>query len=309
MRNRVVTAAPECWPQQVRGQVAPGLNSQDAVLDPPGQRVGPFVDGLIGDAQCLSGGTDGAAEEIDRFSSGQWLHSRDLTIVKHHSSNRPCEHATVVANTYSARLELALTGAKKSISDLAAAMGISYQAVRKAVRGESNAFTAENNAKAARYLKVRANWLATGELPMHEAAESQPEALDQQAIRAALRTLRNQLAHGYGPHNEIAGAALALLAKVPDSDRAYEDAVTAMLAIAALPAGDPARAAFGENLSSRASTLANRFDALGSGPLQARAYAQMLQVLESCEEEKASGQKQPTAAPPSGQSPLPADAR
>jgi transcriptional regulator with XRE-family HTH domain len=57
--------------------------------------------------------------------------------------------------------------AARGVSDqqLAAEMGISLQAVRKVRKGQSNAFSAGNNALAARFLSVRSDWLATGQLP------------------------------------------------------------------------------------------------------------------------------------------------
>lgn len=201
-----------------------------------------------------------------------------------------------------------MADAQKSIADVAAAVGISYQAVRKAVKGESNAFTAENNAKAARFLGVRPNWLATGELPMLDASADGRDVEDQESIRRALQVLRNQLVHGVGNQSENAAAALALLAKVPDSDRAFEDALIAMLAVRALPEGERVRAVTA-TMNARAANLAKRLDALGPGPEQNRAYAQIAQVLERSEEAKAADPSQPTNAPPAGQNPSPADAR
>ena len=63
-------------------------------------------------------------------------------------------------NTYGERLAEALTVAKKNRKDLADAMDISVQAIGDAIRGKTAAFTAENNAKAAKLLKVNPNWLA-----------------------------------------------------------------------------------------------------------------------------------------------------
>lgn len=50
-----------------------------------------------------------------------------------------------------------------SIQRLADALGISYQAVKKAVEGKTKAFSAENNAKTAQFLGVPSEWLATGQ--------------------------------------------------------------------------------------------------------------------------------------------------
>lgn len=64
--------------------------------------------------------------------------------------------------TYGFRLLIAMEAKNATRKDLAAALGVSVQAVGDVVRGKSGAFTAENNAKAARYLGVNPNWLATG---------------------------------------------------------------------------------------------------------------------------------------------------
>ncbi len=48
---------------------------------------------------------------------------------------------------------------------LAAAIGVSYQAVKKVLGGSSAAFSAANNSKAAKFLGVNSHWLATGEGP------------------------------------------------------------------------------------------------------------------------------------------------
>jgi phage repressor protein C with HTH and peptisase S24 domain len=66
-------------------------------------------------------------------------------------------------NDYSARLAEAMKHAGYSTQQLADALGISYQAVRKIVNRQSTAFTAENNSKAAKVLRVNADWLATGQ--------------------------------------------------------------------------------------------------------------------------------------------------
>lgn len=50
-----------------------------------------------------------------------------------------------------------------SISSLAAALGVSYQAIKKLHNGTSKAFSAENNSKAATILGVSPDWLATGD--------------------------------------------------------------------------------------------------------------------------------------------------
>lgn len=65
-------------------------------------------------------------------------------------------------NTYGSRLLIAMEAKNATRKDLATALGVSVQAVGDVLRGKSGAFTAENNAKAARNLEVNPNWLATG---------------------------------------------------------------------------------------------------------------------------------------------------
>lgn len=72
-------------------------------------------------------------------------------------------HTTTVVDDYSERLKAAMAEAKPTpvkIPELARALGISYQAVRKVLQG--GRLTAENNIAAARYLRVNSEWLATG---------------------------------------------------------------------------------------------------------------------------------------------------
>ena len=64
---------------------------------------------------------------------------------------------------YSERLKLALRQSGYSIQHLADALGISYQACKKAMDGKTKAFSAANNQKAANFMGVSAEWLATGE--------------------------------------------------------------------------------------------------------------------------------------------------
>lgn len=65
--------------------------------------------------------------------------------------------------TYGERLQAAMDFARKRRKDVAGALGITPQAVGDVIRGKSNAFTTENNAKAAVFLKVSSHWLSTGE--------------------------------------------------------------------------------------------------------------------------------------------------
>lgn len=74
----------------------------------------------------------------------------------------------MVPDDYASRLSIAMggnggrpeTGAMRELAD---AIGISFQAVAKLWADTSKAFTAINNSRAAAYLKVSSDWLATGE--------------------------------------------------------------------------------------------------------------------------------------------------
>lgn len=68
-----------------------------------------------------------------------------------------------------------------SVQFVADGIGISYQGVKRVLEGKSRAFSAENNSKAAKFLNVRADWLATGDGAMR---------LDTQSI-----DLKNELTH------------------------------------------------------------------------------------------------------------------
>lgn len=66
---------------------------------------------------------------------------------------------------YSERLKLALRQSGYTTQHLADALGISYQACKKALDGKTKAFSAANNQKAANFLGVSSEWLATGDSP------------------------------------------------------------------------------------------------------------------------------------------------
>lgn len=88
---------------------------------------------------------------------------------------------------YAHRLDAAMKHSKMSVASLAEALGISYQGVRKVVRGESNAFSAENNSKAAQAMGVSPDWLATGEgVMVIQAVFSVPGPLGAPAVTGAV---------------------------------------------------------------------------------------------------------------------------
>jgi hypothetical protein len=62
---------------------------------------------------------------------------------------------------YSDRLNLAMRRASVDTHGLARHLGVSYQAVKKVMDGLST-FNSENNSKAAQFLGINTDWLATG---------------------------------------------------------------------------------------------------------------------------------------------------
>lgn len=64
---------------------------------------------------------------------------------------------------YKDRLDRAMLARSVTHRQLAAAIKISYQAVKKVTEGKSTAFTAENNSKVAKFLKISSDWLAAGD--------------------------------------------------------------------------------------------------------------------------------------------------
>lgn len=77
---------------------------------------------------------------------------------------------TMVATTYQQRLNEAMDEAKVGTAALAAALGVSYQAISKAREGRTKSLTAANNDAAAAFLGVSAGWLATGNGPKRATA-------------------------------------------------------------------------------------------------------------------------------------------
>jgi hypothetical protein len=63
---------------------------------------------------------------------------------------------------YTARLVSAMEDARMSVAAFAKAMGITYQAAKKAADGKTRSLTAANNERAAKLLGVSSAWLATG---------------------------------------------------------------------------------------------------------------------------------------------------
>jgi transcriptional regulator with XRE-family HTH domain len=89
---------------------------------------------------------------------------------------------TLVRMDFRERLTAAMKRANVNGAELGRAIGVTSQAISLILSGTSRALTAENTAKAARFLKVDHYWLATGEghittPPQGEALGITPEAL------------------------------------------------------------------------------------------------------------------------------------
>lgn len=70
--------------------------------------------------------------------------------------------------SYKDRLAEALKSASVSPRQLADHLELTIQAINKVLNGSSTALTAANNSRAARFLRVNPDWLATDEGEMHE---------------------------------------------------------------------------------------------------------------------------------------------
>lgn len=84
-------------------------------------------------------------------------------------------------DTYGQRLAHAIELARVDRAKLATAIGVSVQAVGQVIKGVTKALTADNSARAARFLRVDHFWLATGE------GEPRPPGLTEEATSFARR--------------------------------------------------------------------------------------------------------------------------
>ncbi len=89
---------------------------------------------------------------------------------------------------FSERLSEAFAQSGLTKSAFAKALGVSYQAVAKALSGDTKALTASNNQKAASILGVSADWLATGKGPRQVHGNALGQLLPEEA--ALLELLR-----------------------------------------------------------------------------------------------------------------------
>lgn len=141
-----------------------------------------------------------------------------------------------------------------SRSDLAARMGISYQAVRDALK--TGKFSAANSDLAAEILRVSHRWLARGKGQMDVTAAPEPTVED------AVDVLRGILRSAPLPSREKAAAALTQLARAPDSDIAREDALAVLAGVTNVEV--PPTEAIQSMLSEEALSLARAIDSIPS---------------------------------------------
>jgi transcriptional regulator with XRE-family HTH domain len=92
---------------------------------------------------------------------------------------------TLVRMDFKGRLAAGMRHAGVSGAELSRALGISSQAVSLVLGGHSKALTAENTAKAARFLGVDLYWLATGEGQMTPLSAEQGTGLTPEALQIA----------------------------------------------------------------------------------------------------------------------------
>lgn len=94
---------------------------------------------------------------------------------------------------FGSRLTRALALADKSQRELAAELGISVQAVGQVIAGKTKAMTAENTARAARYLKINQLWLATGEgHPRPDGGSDLNVSAQEASVLSDLRAIRHR---------------------------------------------------------------------------------------------------------------------
>ena len=101
---------------------------------------------------------------------------------------------------YADRLKMAMKMAGVSVTQLAAGVGVTYQGVKKVIDG--GAFGAANNAKAAVYLGVNSDWLATGKGDMHP--KVQPVESDPDDLYFFLGEIKDPLQRKLAVHEAIA---------------------------------------------------------------------------------------------------------
>lgn len=119
-------------------------------------------------------------------------------------------------------------------ADVARFAGVATSSVSDWLHGDTKTMKPEPARKLSVEFGCDQIWLMTGvgspnwrsedqAAPLTKAGEAPVAPVD---LRQALTVIRNQLVHGQGDQNELIGEALKLMAAVPDSDRAFDRAVS-----------------------------------------------------------------------------------
>jgi len=114
---------------------------------------------------------------------------------------------------YQSRLKWAMGRVSMDVPALAKALGVSYQAVKKATEGGTKMLAADNHMRTAQLLRVDALWLATGEGtyrgqgPLTAELQAALAKADPAAIRRAENAARAALDMDPLPRSETALAA------------------------------------------------------------------------------------------------------
>lgn len=120
--------------------------------------------------------------------------------------------------TYGARLQEALTHAKKSRRELAAAIGQTVQSIGMVINGKAERLSTVASAKAAAFLRVDHNWLVTGRGAMIPSTATAPQASQ---LSPSAQNLGEWLDKIKDPdrHYRIAHAAMAVILEEIDGPR------------------------------------------------------------------------------------------
>lgn len=122
-------------------------------------------------------------------------------------------------------------------ADLARVAGVSTASVADWMNGTTKSMKPEPARRLSAQYGCDQNWLMSGVGSADWATgsggdeDSTAAAVGRPTVDVALRAIRAHLERGTLDQNEAAGDALKLLAKVPDSDRAFEQALAALTAI------------------------------------------------------------------------------
>lgn len=199
--------------QEFLGNLATPANEghDDMANDSVGQVVGPFANGLVGDAERLGGGGDGAAEQFNGvgFAHAPLNHSSFICATLVHG-----RALSLTMVDYKTRLARAMEAANVHPQVLADHLGVSLQSVRKVLAGGSAAFNVTNHFEACQFLRIDPEWLATGV----ESDRSGPRAeLPSEAdnLAGALEVLTSSLLKVDEDSRDSVGHLLESMAKEP----------------------------------------------------------------------------------------------